>query len=1054
MRRILPVAIGLAMVAAFAARSSAQTLPPGFVAEEIAPGAGFVVPVQVVWLPDGRMLVVEKRGRIQVVKNGIKNATPMWQGDNEVLDQQDRGFLSVAVDPHYFVNHYIYLLYSVDPDSDGVDTNAYGFGRLTRYQVNFTDSNTVIKSSRTILMGTKWADAPEVLSPSHAIGTVRFAKDGSLLVTAGDGANFTFADAGGASPSAFGPGLIDPYEDIGSFRAQDVNTINGKVLRLNPANGHGYASNPFADGNLADKRSKVWDYGLRNPYRFNLRPGTGSTDTSAANPGVIYLGDVGQDTWEEADIARTGGINFGWPCYEGAFQSPPFQSASPAHTDCSSYGTSANPNNPTLPNLSWNHTDGTYSNPPGLTGNCSIGGVFYEGSFYPAGYQDRYFFMDYGVGWIKYATVDANDNVLSVQDFGDGLPGPVDLEVDPVTGDLIYISIYQNKVMRIRYTGVIGGNNPPQAHAQGSPNVGAPPLNVNFASTGTFDPDADPLTYTWNFGDGQGAVGPTASHTYNLAGAYQSVLTVDDGRGGIGRDTVHVTVLASAQFPTTPVLDDFNRADGPLGPNWGDSDGNLAIMSGQLGQNAQTWNDAIWEPTVFGPTQECFFTMTQISPIATEHDLNLKVQGTTYLGGLIEVRFDPSTNHVYLNTYDPANNWRGWLTLSNIVMQPGDQFGARAYPGGTIDIYQNGTRIGEGDVSQWPFNSGGGRLGLEMTYASASRLDNFGGGDAILNFNTPPIGFITSPVNHSFYATGDTVHLRGYAHDAQDSASALTYRWEVDLHHNNHIHPSSYTSDSAAFDFVAQNHDDGTGVWLNIRYLVTDTGGLCDTTYSAIYPEVDLTPNSLHTDPDTIGTTSPAAYEFKIDNLGRMPSHIFHWMLMADGFPIAQGDTLVPALSGVWITRVLPPSLSAGTHLLRAIADTLGTPVDSLGQMVETDETNNTTLHYETVIPGGSGLAAPPQALVFSLSGATPNPSRGTVMFRLELPDRSDVGFDILDVQGRLMWRQDPQSLDPGIWPLRWNGRNATGGIANPGLYLARLRIGERMFVRRFVLLH
>ena len=75
-------------------------------------------------------------------------------------------------------------------------------------------------------------------------------------------------------------------------------------------------------------------------------------------------------------------------------------------------------------------------------------------------------------------------------------------------------------------------------------------------------------------------------------------------------------------------------------------------------------------------------------------------------------------------------------------------------------------------------------------------------------------------------------------------------------------------------------------------------------------------------------------------------------------------------------------------------------------------------------------------------------------MFRLELPDRSDVGFDILDVQGRLMWRQDPQSLDPGIWPLRWNGRNATGGIANPGLYLARLRIGERMFVRRFVLLH
>ena len=1021
--------------------------------EDVAPGAGFVVPVQVTWLPDGRMLVVEKRGRIQVVKNGVKNGAPMWQGDNEVLDQQDRGFLSVAVDPHYFVNHYIYLLYTVDPDSNGVDDNAYGFGRITRYTVNFTDSNTVIPSSRTILMGTWWPDAPEVLSPSHSIGTLRFGSDGSLLVTAGDGANFTFSDAGGQSPGAFGPGLIPPYEDIGSFRAQDVNILCGKVLRINPATGHGYASNPFADGNLASKRSRVWEYGLRNPYRFNLRPGTGSTDTSAANPGTIYLGDVGQDTWEEADFVSTGGKNLGWPCYEGFFENGSFQIATPAHTDCSSYGTSANPANPTSPPLWWNHTNGSASNPVGLVGNCSIGGVFYTGSFYPAGYLNKYFFMDYGVGWMKYVTVDANDNVQLVSDFASGLNGPVDLESEPGTGNLIYISIYTNQVFRIRWTGAVGGDNPPQAHAQAAPNVGAPPLAVHFASTGTFDPDADPLTYTWNFGDGQGATGPIADHTYTLAGTYAAVLTVDDGRGGVDHSQVNIIVLSSGQFPTTPVLDDFNRANGGLGANWGDSDGDLSILNGQVSQNYQTWNDAIWQPDVFGPDQECFFTMSQISALATEHDLNLKVQGPTWQSGLIEVRYDPSSNHVYLNTYDPLYSWRGWLTLSNVFMQDGDQFGARAYSNGTVDIYQNGARIGTGDVTQWPYYANGGRLGLEMTFASASRLDNFGGGNATLNTNTPPIAFITSPKDSTFFAAGDSIHLRGYAHDAQDSANVLVYRWEVDLHHNNHIHPSVASSDSPSFDFVAQNHDDGTGVWDLIRYIVTDTGGMRDTVYSHIFPEIDLSPEGLITLPDTIGTTTPAAYEFKIDNLGRMPAHIFHWMLTADGAPIAQGDTLVAALASVTITRLLPPTLAAGQHLLRAIADTLGTPIDSLGGVVETNETNNATLEWVTVVTGPYGVDAPPMNLRFVLSKAYPNPSPGTVAFALELPFDAQVGFEVVDVQGRAVWRDPERGMSPGFWSLRWDGRDATGSVAHPGVYLAKIRVGNRSYVRRFALL-
>src|SRR5258707_14301514 len=98
-------------------------------------------------------------------------------------------------------------------------------------------------------MGTGWKDSPEELSPSHSIGTLRFAMDGSLLVGAGDGANFDYMDSGGHSPTIFGsgPNKVDPIEDIGAFRAQYINSLCGKILRVNPATGHGYASNPYAD---------------------------------------------------------------------------------------------------------------------------------------------------------------------------------------------------------------------------------------------------------------------------------------------------------------------------------------------------------------------------------------------------------------------------------------------------------------------------------------------------------------------------------------------------------------------------------------------------------------------------------------------------------------------------------------------------------------------------------------------------------------------------------------------------------------------------------------
>ncbi len=235
--------------------ASAVTLPPSFVIENEVPSVTFVQPTSMAFLPDGRLLVGEKRGKVWMVRNHVRLATPVWDHTTEVMDLNDRGLLAIAVDPDWVHNHYLYLLYNVDPDTNGVDLDVPTFGRLVRYQMNAVgDTNVTDPASRTVLFGTDWAHGPLVAMMSHSIGGLRWGADGSLFASAGDGGDWTHADAGGLYPAAFGPGRTDPYEDIGAYRAQDIHSLCGKILRINPHTGHGYASNPYADGDLMSVR--------------------------------------------------------------------------------------------------------------------------------------------------------------------------------------------------------------------------------------------------------------------------------------------------------------------------------------------------------------------------------------------------------------------------------------------------------------------------------------------------------------------------------------------------------------------------------------------------------------------------------------------------------------------------------------------------------------------------------------------------------------------------------------------------------------------------------
>jgi glucose/arabinose dehydrogenase/PKD repeat protein len=1222
----LPLAALPLLSSLFAAPPArAITLPASFVADNAVTGA-LDTPVGIAFIRDGRFFVAEKRGRVWLVKNGVRGSTPVIAIENEVLNNGDRGLLSVAVDPNYYLNHYIYLLYTVDPDGNGVDDNDDAFGRITRYTMSSADTTVADPASRTILMGATWTQGPPSGSPSHTIGTLRFGSDGSLIVSVGDGASFSDTDAGGLDPGMFGAGKTDPYEDIGAFRAQYIGSLAGKILRINPANGQGYPSNPYWDGNGSSVQSRVWAYGFRNPYRIGIRPG-GATDPAAGNPGSIYVGEVGWDTWEECNVITSPGGNHGWPCYEGPDR-PSYNSAHPAHHSCSTIGTSSNPGPLKSPVMQWNHSSSSTSNsiPNGLAGNASIGGVFYTGTSYPTVYRGAYFFGDYGLNWIKVATMSASDQLTSLADFAGGAEGPVDFTTDPISGDVYYVSIVTNQVRRLRYTGSAppppppasfpttgvvddfnradgpvggswvasttaglaivssqlaqssgfasavwngatfgadqevfvtlnaitasspehdlllkvqgqswdtghlevrydatqsrvlvstytpatgwrlwsqsgtitfaagdrfgaralsdgsvtvfkngvqvlsssvagwayagnggrigltldratssrldnygggnvvfssGGNRAPVAAASGSPTSGPAPLAVLFSSTGSSDPDGDPLTYSWIFGDGQSGTGPSPSHTYSTPGTYTATLTVSDGRGGQSNASVGIqaTTVSSGGFPSTPVVDDFNRADGALGGSWvASTTAGLAIVANQLAQTSGG-SSPVWNGAIFGPDQEAYVTLNVITASSPEHDLMLKVQGQTSDAGHLEVRYDATQSRVMVSTYTPGSGWRLWATSGTVTFAAGNQLGARAQSNGTVLVYKNGTQILSASVAGWAYAASDGRIGLTLDNATSSRLDNFGGGTvasgpppanrapvavasgapasgtaplsvgfsnagssdpdgdvltsswvfgdgqsgsgatiahtynaagtyaAVLTVsdgrggqdtasvsirvdpagpvNNRPHATIATPANNTLYVAGQTITFSGSGSDTEDPASSLGYEWRFQLHHNNHTHPNFYVAAGATITYTPENHDDGTGVYYEVLFLVTDTGSLIDTARVNIYPEVDLRPSPVVTLPVSPVSPGITRYSFTIYNSGRMPAPISHWMLVAGTTRVAEGDTLVPALDSVKVTRSLP-TIAPGTYNLRLAVDTLSTWTS-----VEISESNN-----------------------------------------------------------------------------------------------------------------
>jgi glucose/arabinose dehydrogenase len=223
-----------------------------------------------------RLFVVEQAGIIRVVDAGTGQHSVFLDIAEVVNDRaNERGLLGLAFHPDYESNGQFFVHYT-DDSGDVV---------IARYLVSTEDPDLADEASGEVIL-----KIPHRKAANHNGGMLAFGPDdGYLYIAAGDG----------------GAGQFD--------NAQKKTKLLGKILRIDVDDTSGDrdyaipASNPFAGSRKA--RPEIWAYGLRNPFRFSFDRDTGD----------LFIGDVGQGSWEEIDLGRKGkgGLNYGWAIMEG-----------------------------------------------------------------------------------------------------------------------------------------------------------------------------------------------------------------------------------------------------------------------------------------------------------------------------------------------------------------------------------------------------------------------------------------------------------------------------------------------------------------------------------------------------------------------------------------------------------------------------------------------------------------------------------------------------------------------------------------------------------------
>ena len=327
--------------------------------------SGLDQPTDFRFLPDGRILIAQKTGAIRIYKNGQVLDQPLVV--LPVSTNGESGLEGLAVDPQFGTagNSYLYVAYTT------VDRHE----RLSRLTV----TGDTVGSEQVLLQ------SPLTSNDNHHGGAITFGTDGKLYWAVGDNGN--------------------------RQNAQDLTTLHGKVLRLNP-DGSVPEDNPFV--NTPGARREIYAFGFRNPYRFAAAPG-----------GKLLVADVGELSWEEVNLLVRG-ANYGWPQQEGSCNG------------CAS----VNP---------------IYAYPHG-TSAAITSVLVYTGSAFGPSYQNKVFIADLMQGWIKVLTCNSDYTSCGGEAMFDSQAGmTIQLLQGPGNDNNIYRLTYQGELSRIGLFGSASG---------------------------------------------------------------------------------------------------------------------------------------------------------------------------------------------------------------------------------------------------------------------------------------------------------------------------------------------------------------------------------------------------------------------------------------------------------------------------------------------------------------------------------------------------------------------------------------------------------------------